>query len=451
MVDALFVAHTPLPPVRGVVFFPLFVFALSPSFLHLAKGVPKMISCDRFVFFLPPPLPLFSSSLTLPSPLLPSQQALISLSLPSLSSTLLQAVSFCRERKQSKAACERRAMPLADRARSLFNTLPAVPSVPYPSTLIKRAGFGTSGGGGGGKGDSPRAVVVATTGGGGGGGLGDGRGQPDGVDNGGLTTTANQEVRAGAGEVRAGAGEGEIRTAGSGGDVNGGGISILSSSSSPSASAVTTTATRKTTGPGEAAEEASIYTAQKSGDEGDVKTSGVVGDGVDGDGGGGDDDDDVASTLEAVRTSLDAREMAAMGHSLDALEEIPTLSLEDFLRPAFMSNGGRGTATASRSSRHVFFAKLICYFRCVKASLSLLHHHHTQPTSGSTCKSHTTCMPRLKSLRLGGMSDAHARDVPALGQRSRVGGWHERASVAARHASRGWWGGCDALRRGHGS
>ena len=235
--------------------------------------------------------------------------------------------SRCANAKQ--AACQRRAMPLADRARSLFNTLPAVPSVPYPSTLIKRAGFGTSGGGGG-KGGSPRAVDVASTGGKGG-GLGDGRGQPDGVD-GEMTTTPKREVRAEAG-AGAGAGEGEMQTTCSDGGVNGGGASTLSSSSSPPASAYTPTTTRKTTGPGGAAEEVS-NTAQKSGDDDEeVRTSGV-----DGDGGGV---ADVASTLEAVRTSLDAREMAAMGHSLDALEEIPTLSLEDFLRPAFMSNGGR--------------------------------------------------------------------------------------------------------------
>jgi hypothetical protein len=37
--------------------------------------------------------------------------------------------------------------------------------------------------------------------------------------------------------------------------------------------------------------------------------------------------------------------MAAMGQSLDALEEIPTLSLEDFLRPTFMHHSA-GTSYA---------------------------------------------------------------------------------------------------------
>ena len=211
----------------------------------------------------------------------------------------------------------------ADRARSLFNSV-SVPSVPYPSTLIKRAGFG-----GGGKGGSPRLgagkPLDGSTGAGRSGGQppngGDGRDGGDGGDDaaatrGGsgvaATTATGRGAHAGDGD----GGIGEIRPVDVD-EVRGGGDVAPSSPPDPAANAKTKTKTTRTT------------------------TSGA--DAVNG------DDDDVASTLAAVRTSLDAREMAAMGQSLDALEEIPTLSLEDFLRPAFMDNGGGSSATGSEA------------------------------------------------------------------------------------------------------
>lgn len=198
-------------------------------------------------------------------------------------------------------------MPLADRARSLFNSvsvsvssLPAVPSVPYPSTLIKRAGFATSGGGKG----SPPPPLAAGGGGQPNGWLGVGG---TGANGGGtLKGEVKNDTAAGFERQRAVANDGND---GVGGDTD-------TSNSASSSDAVTATTTTTT-----AAE------AATGGGDGDAasedETSG----------------DDVAFTLEAVRTSLDAREMAAMGQSLDALEEIPTLSLDDFLRPAFMNTG----------------------------------------------------------------------------------------------------------------
>ena len=58
-----------------------------------------------------------------------------------------------------------------------------------------------------------------------------------------------------------------------------------------------------------------------------------------------DDEADIASAIDAVRTSVDAREMADLGES-DRFESIPTLSLDDFLhqRP-----GGAGSSDAGTS------------------------------------------------------------------------------------------------------
>ena len=56
---------------------------------------------------------------------------------------------------------------------------------------------------------------------------------------------------------------------------------------------------------------------------------------------------DIASAIAAVRTSLDAREMADLGESLDRLESIPTLSLDDFLH--FQRPGGAGSSDAGTS------------------------------------------------------------------------------------------------------
>ena len=60
-----------------------------------------------------------------------------------------------------------------------------------------------------------------------------------------------------------------------------------------------------------------------------------------------DDEADIASAIAAVRTSLDAREMADLGESLDRLESIPTLSLDDFLH--FQRPGGAGSSDAGTS------------------------------------------------------------------------------------------------------
>lgn len=60
-----------------------------------------------------------------------------------------------------------------------------------------------------------------------------------------------------------------------------------------------------------------------------------------------DDEADIASAIDAVRTSVDAREMADLGESLDRLESIPTLSLDDFLQ--FQRPGGAGSSDAGTS------------------------------------------------------------------------------------------------------
>jgi hypothetical protein len=203
-------------------------------------------------------------------------------------------------------------MPLADRARSLFSSVPSLPSVsvPYPSSLIRKAGFGGTSGGSGknsafGGGGQPNGDVV--------------------VD----ATTGTGGAFATAGGVRADAGEGEIQPAVEAemhGDTTAGGrrSGVRKDDGGTSSSGVLS---------------ATIKAA--------AATEGGKDDNEEEDDGNASSGDDVAFTLAAVRTSLDAREMAAMAQGLDALEEIPTLSLEDFLRPAFMNANG-----ASSSSGH---------------------------------------------------------------------------------------------------
>ena len=48
-----------------------------------------------------------------------------------------------------------------------------------------------------------------------------------------------------------------------------------------------------------------------------------------------------------LRTSVDAEQMSELGHELDHLETIPTMSLEDFLTPAFLGRGDGGTSVST--------------------------------------------------------------------------------------------------------
>lgn len=48
-----------------------------------------------------------------------------------------------------------------------------------------------------------------------------------------------------------------------------------------------------------------------------------------------------------LRTSVDAEQMSELGHELDHLETIPTMSLEDFLTPAFLGHGDGGTSVST--------------------------------------------------------------------------------------------------------
>ena len=51
-----------------------------------------------------------------------------------------------------------------------------------------------------------------------------------------------------------------------------------------------------------------------------------------------------------LRASVDAEQMSELGHELDHLEEIPTMSLEDFLTPAFLGRAGTSVSTSAPPS-----------------------------------------------------------------------------------------------------